>query len=878
VRPRASTVTKVTSVISCPVTTSVCALAMSLMFFMPALAGPTREGQAAPVAHDALTAEALYVQLGNVGLDPSRVYLVRDASLDREDLHISLDDGRIAFTRNVLGRVTGAFFEGEGEILLVPPDQAERSSMALFTGSAILEEKFTSAYLRFNDDTFEQLQPALRAASDAQDYVGRLDAAARNLAGTDALRLLLTFSRSLPSPDGVGSQVAVTAGDEDRFLHARLQNQRRGLFDVYFDSTLAEQISVGQLNRREGASYYDMWTSFATRSSRLLPNRTEASGRKFHREDKVEISRYEIHANVTPPENLTAETTLDLQVRRGGDRTLLFELSRFLEVQAVESDGKPVEFIHNPSVEGTQRARRSNDVVAVIFPQLLQSGQRLRLRFKYSGSVLSDAGGGLLYVGARGTWYPNRGMANAQFEMEFRYPVGWTLLATGKLMSRPGTPKPSSSNTAGSEQVSHWQTERPIPLAGFNMGRYVRAVARAGKVEVQTYAAGVEHAFPRPHTTVTPSLSPEGAIPAPPFEHPPDLVPPQVPSPARNAQSVAEKSARAIDYWSSRLGPFPYSSLALTQIPGPSSQGWPGLVYLSSYTFLQPEDRANLRLSPTADVLYGRLMQWHETAHQWWGDLVMWRSYRDQWISEALANYCALMMVENDSPQQFAAVMDHYRQQLLANNKEGMPLKDAGPVTLGIRLSSSRFPTAYDEVAYGRGTWLFHMLRHMLRDAAGPSVARLPARSNAAGGDELFWQVLRRLQERYAGKEMTLSDVQEAFEEQLPAVLRYENRKSLDWFFQGWVNGTAIPRLRIRDMKFVPRGATAEVTGTILQEDAPDDLVTSVPIYAVTGTRSQLLLGRVFAEGHETHFRLTAPIGAHKLIMDPYQSVLAQVR
>ena len=29
----------------------------------------------------------------------------------------------------------------------------------------------------------------------------------------------------------------------------------------------------------------------------------------------------------------------------------------------------------------------------------------------------------------------------------------------------------------------------------------------------------------------------------------------------------------------------------------------------------------------------------HETAHQWWGDLVLWNSYRDQWISEALANY-----------------------------------------------------------------------------------------------------------------------------------------------------------------------------------------------------------------------------------------------
>ena len=34
--------------------------------------------------------------------------------------------------------------------------------------------------------------------------------------------------------------------------------------------------------------------------------------------------------------------------------------------------------------------------------------------------------------GARGTWYPNRGMEMADFDLEFTYPQGWTLVATGK--------------------------------------------------------------------------------------------------------------------------------------------------------------------------------------------------------------------------------------------------------------------------------------------------------------------------------------------------------------------------------------------------------------------------------------------------------------
>src|SRR5277367_3244580 len=81
-------------------------------------------------------AEALYLQLCQVGLDPARVYQVRGASLDRSAVHISLEDGTIAFTEDVMGRITGAFFEGDGEVLLAPPNDVERKSMSLFTGMA----------------------------------------------------------------------------------------------------------------------------------------------------------------------------------------------------------------------------------------------------------------------------------------------------------------------------------------------------------------------------------------------------------------------------------------------------------------------------------------------------------------------------------------------------------------------------------------------------------------------------------------------------------------------------------------------------------------------------------------------------------------------
>ncbi len=214
-------------------------------------------------------AEALYLQLGQVGLDPARVYQVRGASLDRAAVHITLEDGTIGFTQDVMGRITGAFFEGEGEVLLTPPNSVERRSMSLFTGMAILEEHFATAYFRFNDDAATELRPDLRATDNRQEFVDRWDATAKNLASADAMRLLMTFSRMLPVNGNTASaERAESPGPgnaRDRFLHARLQGTKLGVFDVVFDSAAPEQVQAGQARTAEhGDLYYDVWASFST--------------------------------------------------------------------------------------------------------------------------------------------------------------------------------------------------------------------------------------------------------------------------------------------------------------------------------------------------------------------------------------------------------------------------------------------------------------------------------------------------------------------------------------------------------------------------------------------------------------------------------------
>jgi hypothetical protein len=159
----------------------------------------------------------------------------------------------------------------------------------------------------------------------------------------------------------------------------------------------------------------------------------------------------------------------------------------------------------------------------------------------------------------------------------------------------------------------------------------------------------------------------------------------------------------------------------------------------------------------------------------------------------------------------------------------------------------------------------------MLRDAD-----RSKGRSKNTS-DEAFLSTLRKLRTEYEGKSLTTAELMSVFESELPASLRYEGRKSLDWFYQGWVNGSSIPALGLRDVKFANKDGATAVTGIITQEHVPESLVTAVPVYAVVDGKNTFL-ARVFVEGPETQFHLSAPAGTRKIVIDPERTLLARAK
>src|SRR4051812_20230950 len=369
-------------------------------------------GGAAAAADDGATTApntvTTYRQLASVRLDPDRVFRVRDISVETHEIHLTFTDGLIAFTQPVDGVITGAYFQGEGEVLVLPPERVERESLALFTGNAVLEEKFTQGCFRFRGGEMEALASRLKMAVAATDFLAGGDGVTQSLASADALALLNDLLNH-------------TAQNESPFLHARLQGAHLGNFDVTFDPVQSEQISIGR-SSSDATRFYDVWTRFASRHAPAPV-------------DPITLSDYRISAQLAPPSDMSAQVTLQITPLVEGVRCVVFELSRNLKIKSLTSGGVPLEFIQNESLQGTELARRGNDVAAIIFPAALIKDKKTEVIFGYAGPVMSDAGNGLIYVGARGTWYPNRGPAMAIFDMTFSYPPGWTLVSNGNVVS-----------------------------------------------------------------------------------------------------------------------------------------------------------------------------------------------------------------------------------------------------------------------------------------------------------------------------------------------------------------------------------------------------------------------------------------------------------
>jgi hypothetical protein len=780
----------------------------------------------------------IYQALNALRVDTAQIYAVNELRLRRDAVSLIFSDGILGFLQAYDGRVTGVVFSGRGHVSANLRDPSEKQSLAHFLGVPLLDQSFSRAYLRFDDGSAEEILDQLRRSSaspmSAYDFGSTWDKALANLNPDQSTRLLMDWVAETPVP----------------YFYAELLDEQLGAFDILIDGRRTDTVMIGQERWASGNHYYDVWASFVGSNAPPAPPPTF-----------VPVS-YGIDTTIGNDRSLEGTTTIEIRAGGSGERGIALELSRFLTVQsAQDADGRTLDFFQNEALSRNQLAERGNDIVLVILPEPPRAGQTYRIRLSYRGSVISDAGNGVYFVGDRGSWYPHLGgMAQfAQFDNTFHWPRKLRLVATGQKVEE---------REEGDRRFGQWRSEGPAVVAGFNLGDYVIENMNAVdgvKIELAANSA-LEKAIAERlgSQTIVGTVAPEPMRPnrrlRPPLvlaEDPPVQL-------AGPLKELGQEIAEAIRFGQKWMGPFPFHQLVVSQVPGTVGQGFPGLLYLPSLSFLSPTTQQRVGMSGNAQESLDEIIPYHEVAHQWWGNVVGWDNYRDQWLNEGLANYIALAGAEEGKPGAHLLThwLDRYRKDLTSRvSGQENTVDDAGPLVQGTRLRSSRDPDAFEKIIYGKSTWIFHMLRMMLQD---------PASKNP---DERFIGLLHGLLESYRYRALTTEDLQKAVERVMTPAMDIEGGRSMDWFFEQYVRSTGVPVYQLEySVRPGPKGFL--VRGKLIQKNVSDDFVLSVPIYGQAQGSKPALLGHVVTSGEETSFQFVTAALPKRLLLDPQMTLL----
>jgi hypothetical protein len=789
---------------------------------------------------DSADPHALYQALNELRADATHVYAVGDLNLRRDIVNLRLTDGKLAFLQALDGRVTGAVFTGHGHIFATPRGRGERQSLAQFLRVPILDQTFSRAYLRFTDDSASEIKKELESSGAAQasdpDFAESWEAVIANLNPWHSLRIMFDWLSADPLP----------------YFYAGIASESVGPFDVLVDKRRDEQVLIGQPRFAGGARLYDTWASFRGVDAPQKPVRTFAP------------VDYRVETAIADDLSLEGKTTLHVKTRRAGERVLPLELSRNLAVEEVKlENGKPLAYFQNEDMSRRDILSQGNDSLLVVLPAGAKSDEDFRVEVKYRGSVISDAGNGVEFVGEHGTWYAHLvgGDYFVPFDLFFRWPRRFTLVATGRKVD---------AHEEGETNTGRWDSDAPFAVAGFNLGEYKMETASGDHPKIRLYAnEQLENAIlamlykgASPHSTVLPPLlqSPHdaprlGVAPEPP-----------PPSPAAVLKQLGSQVSESIRFLETINGPFPFDHLDVSQIPGNFGQGWPGLVYLSTLVFLSPEAQKQAGLAERTQEETRELMPFHEVAHQWWGNVVGAATYRDTWIEEGIANYLALLYLDGRKPSEhrLASWLERYRTALCTKVPGSEEIVgDAGPLSFGSRLMSSKAPNAYETITYGKATWVIHMLHEMLHDP------------NAADRDGRFRELLRSILDDHRFHSLSTDDFQRAVEQRMTPAMDLEGTHSMEWFFDQWVRGIGIPHYTV-EFHVSPHGSEFLVTGRLIQSGVDDIFTAAVPLYGGRPGGKQERLGVVVTTGPETRFRFLSKIQPVRISIDPHLTILSR--
>ena len=300
-----------------------------------------------------------------------------------------------------------------------------------------------------------------------------------------------------------------------------------------------------------------------------------------------------------------------------------------------------------------------------------------------------------------------------------------------------------------------------------------------------------------------------------------DMMVAATPRQAGRARGMSGRAEEIFSFYKSLVGraPYPSFTVAFTERESP---GGHSPAYFAVVDQVVRTGNITWRSDPVNFEDYPAFFVAHEVAHQWWGQAVGWKNYHEQWLSEGFAQYFAMLYAEKKLSGGVADnVVRQMRQTAIAQSSQG-------PVYLGYRLGHIKGQTpVFRAIVYNKAAMVLHMLRRVV-------------------GDDAFFKGVRDFYDTWEFKKAGTGDFQAAMEK--------ASGKQLGRFFDAWIFGEAIPRI-----KFNQRVDNDHAVVHFEQEGEPVDVPVTVTVTYSSGETVDVVV-RVGEKSVDQRIPLKGPV------------------
>lgn len=739
---------------------------------------------------------------------------VKGVVLKRVRTQITLD-GTVYLSEPVNGQIAGAVFIGEGKLVTeTPANDFEHDNLKRLLGTDVLESDFKTAVFRFTDNTGVELAPA---------RTGPVNERAQKLARETDERTLREIGANLPAR----LAISILNLEKPGFFFAQFDGGKRGRFSMVLDYQNRIPVANFEINAGEKGLIWsynsdlyepDVWLAFYS-----LEDYQRGTVTYSDMNDQIDVKSYRMDIDLRDhKDKVRLNVRLEAEPLQPNVRAVSFRVGEDLgeyESQRLKKQMRVVS-VRRDGVDLPAVQENWEGGFTVFLPESLKAREKLELDMTLEGDFLRDAEvvDDCYYPRSNTSWFPRHGyLDRATFDLTFRHPKSLRVASVGVRTSEEIDPEDKNA------LVAKYQMSFPVALVTYALGPFKR---HTDSIKWEKGGAPTPLEF--------------NSLPG-------DYLP------IKEDFILAELN-NAVRYFTVLFGDYPYPSFGAAFHPFGFGQGFPTLLMI-----------------PRADRASKYTYQFiaHETAHQWWGNIVAWRSYRDQWLSEGFAEYSGILYTglrantgaKNDLLGQLRSSLKDPPMTTSGMGKGR--LVDVGPIILGHRLSTSKTLGAYQTLIYNKGALVLRMLHYML---SNPST----------GEGQPFFDMMTDFVERYRNKTASSDDFRHVVNEHFaksPIAQQYGLR-NLDWLFAQEVYQTALPSYEMQyKLEDQPDGKVI-ITGTITQQNAPEDWIMVLPVKFSFGGKQQAS-GTVLVQGPSSPFKIRLPMRPQKVELDPDHWIIA---